>query len=330
MEQTALITLSNRSYIDFIEIPSFTSTAKPFMEANTEEFTLQEIRRKHTIPAFAKDNEPLISHCDFIDATSYAVADIFKGEAILSPNIRLSHPIKGRVPEAKEKAAKDLLEHEKAIYFERMAFIIEIPSITDIIDGNKLSLTVGGIKAYNLDNLHNKSGADQNFKIFIGYQNKVCTNLCVWTDGYKADLRVKTIEELKNAIYCLFQEYNATKHISRMKAFANYHLTEKQFVQLIGRCKLYNYLPPHIKADIPVLQFGDTQISTVCKDYYKDDSFCKNDDGSINLWKLYNLFTGANKSSYIDTFLDRSVNAFQFTEDIKKALDNQHNSWFLK
>ncbi|WP_343671721.1 DUF3871 family protein [Chitinophaga sp.] len=36
----------------------------------------------------------------------------------------------------------------------------------------------------------------------------------------------------------------------------------------------------------------------------KDDSFCREVDGSINLWTLYNLFTGANKSSYIDTFLE--------------------------
>jgi hypothetical protein len=328
MEQTALITLpSTRSYIDFEEI---TSTAKPFMEANTEEYTLQQVRKDHTIPCFAKDNEPLISHCDFIDAANYAVSDIFKGEVILRPNIRLSHPIKGRVPEAKEKAAKDLLEHEKAIYFERMAFIIEIPSISDTIDGNKLSLTVGGVKAYNLDNLHNKSGADQNFKIFIGFKNSVCTNLCIWSDGLKADLKVKNFDELKNAIYSLFQDYQAAQHINKMKALANYHLTEKQFVQLIGRCKLYNYLPPHIKADIPLLQFGDTQISTVCKDYYRDDSFCREDDGSINLWKLYNLFTGANKSSYIDTFLDRSVNAFDFISQISDCISHKGNSWFLK
>jgi hypothetical protein len=57
------------------------------------------------------------------------------------------------VPEAKDKAAKDLLEHEKTLYYERMAFIIEIPSIADDIDGNRLSLTIGGVKAYNLDNL---------------------------------------------------------------------------------------------------------------------------------------------------------------------------------
>jgi len=48
----------------------------------------------------------------------------------------------------------------------------------------------------------------------------------------------------------------------------------------------------------------------VTKDYYSSESICKNDDGNIDLWKLYNFFTGANKSSYIDTFLDRGEKSF--------------------
>ena len=35
-----------------------------------------------------------------------------------------------------------------------MAFVIEVPTIHDEIDGKQLSLTIGGVKAYNLDNLY--------------------------------------------------------------------------------------------------------------------------------------------------------------------------------
>ncbi|WP_126244381.1 DUF3871 family protein [Chitinophaga rhizosphaerae] len=326
MEQAILQTPSHQgTYIDFEE----TSTSKPFLQANTEEFPLAHIRKDHTIPCFAKDNEPLISHYDFIELTSQVAVEVFSQESILSPSIRLSHPIKGRIPEAKEKAAKDLLDHEKTLYFERMAFIIEIPSISDSIEGNNLTLTLGGVKAYNLENLYTKKGADEHFKVFIGFQNKVCTNLCVRTDGYMADLKVKNMAQLKNAIYSLFSQYNASQHIQKLRNFTNYDISEQQFVHLIGKCKLFNYLPPAMKAGISPLLFGDTQLSTVCRDYYRDDSFCRNEDGSINLWRLYNLFTGANKSSYIDTFLDRSLNAFQFTEEIRRALDNHQSSWFL-
>ena len=70
-------------------------------------------------------------------------------------------------------------------------------------------------------------------------------------------------------------------------------------------------------------------MGLVVKDYYSNKSFCKNANGTINLWKLYNLFTGANKSSYIDSFLQRGVNAFQFIYALKTALDGQENNWFL-
>jgi len=67
----------------------------------------------------------------------------------------------------------------------------------------------------------------------------------------------------------------------------------------------------------------------VVKDYYKDNSFCRDERGNINLWKLYNLFTGANKSSYIDNFLDRNAQSFSFAEQLKEALEHQSFNWYL-
>lgn len=49
------------------------STDKPFIQANTEAATLQEITHHHIIPVFIKDNEPLISHGDFISATAEVI-----------------------------------------------------------------------------------------------------------------------------------------------------------------------------------------------------------------------------------------------------------------
>ena len=92
---------------------------------------------------------------------------------------------------------------------------------------------------------------------------------------------------------------------------------------------MYPHLPSSVKADIPTLLFGDQMMANVVKDFYKDESFCRDANGNINLWKLYNLFTGANKSSYIDSFLDRSVNAFQLVEQIRHGLENRNNSWYL-
>ncbi|MBK9300627.1 MAG: DUF3871 family protein [Bacteroidetes bacterium] len=104
-----------------------TSTSKPFIEANTIESTMDEVRTKHIIPVYAKDNERLIAMAEFIDSCSEREQENFSSEIILQPSIRLSHPIKGRVPEAKDKAANELQEWEKTLYYERAAFVIEVP-----------------------------------------------------------------------------------------------------------------------------------------------------------------------------------------------------------
>jgi hypothetical protein len=305
------------------------SNTKAFIEANTIEVGFASIRDEHIIPVFVKDNEPLISHSDFIHATIDLTDDIFHGEQIMKPAVRVSHPIKGRIPDAKDKPAHLLNDWEKTIYYERMMFVIELPSIHDEIDGNRLSLTIGGVKAYNQDNLYSRNQCDQHFKLFIGFQNKVCTNLCVWTDGYFSDIKVRTIGQLKSAIRMLLESYNKNYHLSHLKSLTNYSITEQQFAQLVGRCRMYNHLPSDLKAEIPALLFGDQQLATVVKDFYKDESFCKDRDGNINLWRLYNLFTGANKSTYIDNFLDRSVNAFNFVEQVRHGLSGRNDSWYL-
>ena len=305
------------------------STDKPFIQANTISCSLGEIKSQHLIPVYTKDNERLISCAEFIEATHSIVSETYPGETVLMPSIRLSHPIKGRIPNAKDKPANQLEDWERTIFYERMAFIIEIPTITDVVDGNRLSLTIGGVKSYNQDNLGNRKGADEHFKIFIGFQNKVCLNLCVWSDGAMMDLKVKSLGQLQACINSLIQNYNQQHHLYHLKQLCDYSLTEHQFAQLIGRTRMYPFLPHETKKEIPPLLFGDMQMGNIVRDFYKDDSFCKMDDGTINLWRLYNLFTNANKSTYIDQFVERGVNAFSFAYNIKAALQNQAFNWYL-
>ena len=306
-----------------------TSTDTPFIQANTIGCSLEEIKQEHIIPVFVKDNEPLISHDEFIDATLDIATDVYHGEMILKPSIRVSHPIKGRVPDAKDKPANQLQEWEKTLYYERMAFIIELPSIRDSVGGNVLNLTIGGVKAYNLDNLYSRTQSEQQFKIFVGFKNRVCTNLCVWTDGLMDDVKVKSLAQLKSVVRSLLESYQHQKHLNHLKAFTNHSITEEQFAHLIGRCRMYQHLPGEMKANIPPILFGDTQMTSVVKDYYRDKSFCRDASGSINLWKLYNLFTGANKSTYIDSFASRSVNAFELVDQVRNGLEHRSECWYL-
>ena len=306
------------------------SSAKPFIEANTIAMPVKEMQDQHVIPVWSATNEPLISHSDFIETTWVAVHKVFKNEQILKPNVRVSHAIKGRIPEAKSKAAKDLEPWESTIYYERMMFVIEIPTIITDVCGNPLSLTVGGVKSYNLDNLYSKRpNKEQHFQIFIGFQNRVCCNMCVSTDGIKQELGIKNTTQLSHAIEHLLCEYNPEKHLKSMRRFGDIELTETEFAQVVGRSRMYKHIPDYAKKDIPAILFGDQQLSSVVHDYYKDKNFGNEEGGSISMWQFYNLLTGANKSTYIDSFLDRGVNASDFTHELIKHKVEKKPFWYL-
>jgi hypothetical protein len=286
--------------------------APVFIEANTLAMAKEELQRTCTIPVFAKDNESTISHCEFIEAVEEIVSGYFPE---YNTSIRVSHPIKGRIPEAQHKKASELLPHEETIYYERMMFVIEIPSIKKELGGNSLSLTIGGVRSYHLDNLYAKKTPER-FKLFIGFKNKVCCNLCVWSDGYVEDLKALNTATVKETASKLIASFKPNDVIEDFMSWQHRFINEQQFAEFVGRCRMYQYMPKREKAHLPRLAFGDSQINQVVEGYYHDANFCRENDGCISLWNLYNLFTGANKSSYIDKFLDRSVNSFTVIQSL--------------
>ena len=300
----------------------------PFIEANTKEVELSHLTDDCIIPVFSKDNEVTISHQSFIDTMLSAAQEVFPRESISDPSIRVSHVVKGRIPEAIHKPVSQLLETDKTIYYERMMFCFEIPTFYQDIDGCRLNLTIGGVRAYNEQNLYARKSPEK-FKIFIGFKNMVCCNLCVSTDGYKSSLRVMDTEAMLSAAVELFRSYDMEKHLSIMSAYRECTMSESQFAQFLGKCRLYQYLPSSQKKQLPEILLTDTQIGLVAKSYYDDPDFGR-DDNSIDLWRVYNLFTGSNKSSYIDNFLDRANNAFNLTTGLARALHGDAEyAWFL-
>jgi hypothetical protein len=303
----------------------------PIIGANTIDVKLQHLKSDCTIPVFAKDNERTISHQEFIESAMEAIEAVFGRNTYLQPEIRVSHTIKGRTPDAIHKSANELMDHEKTIYYERMAFAIELQGFTKDIGGNELCLTIGGVRAYNQENLYNKKSLEH-FKFFIGFKNMVCCNMCVSSDGFVDDLRVGTVNDLKNRMIQIIRNYKMEEHIDAMDRLTHLSINEQQFAQILGKCRLYQFLPKEKKRNIPALIFNDTQVNTVAKDYFLDESFARNANGEIDLWKMYNLFTGANKSSYIDLFLQRGLNAFELAEGIGEALVDDHSDfrWFIE
>ena len=308
---------------DFLE-----SHSKQFIEANTSAVTLKHLKNECIVPVF-RDNEVTISHVNFIETVFEAASLIFPRERIEKPEIRVSHVIRGRTPEAINKTVSELLEKDKTIYYERMAFVMEISTIQENINGNPLNLSIGGVRAYNHENLYSKKTSEK-FKVFIGFNNKVCCNLCISTDGYREEIKAMSCYELQQRIMQLFQMYDIRKHLNLMNTFKNHSLNEHQFAQLIGKSKLYQCLLPKEKKQLPNLELNDSHINIIARNYYRDEAFSRESNHAINLWNVYNLFTGAVKNSYIDNFLNKSVNATDFIDGIASALKGDTAyKWFL-
>ena len=304
------------------------NTSRNFIEANTEKVSLEHLKEKCTIPVFAKDNETTISHFQFINETLDMIKTQFPNTNPKAPDIRVSHVVKGRVPTAIGKPAKELLEHEKTIYYERCAFVIAIPQFKEVINGNELSLCVGGVRAYNQENLYSKKSLEK-FKMFVGYQNQVCTNLCISTDGFTNEIRIGSILDLNQNIQNLLSNYDKNSHISAMESMPKFTLTENQFAHLTGKLKMYQHLEKSEQNTLFPVGLNDSQINNILRDYYSCSNFRRDNDGSINLWNLYNLFSEANKSSYIDSNFERNVNCFTFINHLVESLKNDSFSWYL-
>lgn len=299
-----------------------------FIEANTMEIDLQHLQSDCIVPVFSKDNELTISHNAFIETVWEAANTFFTGETIGKPDIRVSHIVKGRIPEAIHKPANQLLESDKTQYFERMMFCFEVPTIYETVEGNKLTLSIGGVRAYNQMNLYSKKTVER-FKVFVGFKNLVCCNLCVYTDGYLGNLEVSSTNDLFRSVLEMFNRYDPAKHIHLMQTLGNSYLTEHQFAQILGKMRLYQYLPQGYQKSVPHLLITDTQINSVAKAYIQDENF-GGFGGDLSMWRFYNLLTGANKSSYIDSFLDRSLNATEVAQGINMALHgDERYSWFI-
>ncbi|WP_027078859.1 DUF3871 family protein [Maribacter antarcticus] len=315
------------SMIEDVAEPMNNSTS-PFIEANTQEVSLEHLKNDCIIPVFSKDNETTISHYQFINQAQEAMTRLFPDMGIAVPKVRISHVVKGRIPSAVGKPAKELLAHEKTIYYERCAFIIEVPGMKHTVNGNELNLSIGGVRAYNQENLYSGKSLEK-FKIFIGFKNSVCTNLCISTDGFSNEVRIGSILDLEHQMGPLFSNYNTEQHLGIMVDMSKYKLSERQFAHFIGKLRMYQHLDKTEQKTVFPIALNDSQINNVIKNYYGCPNFGRSPDGSVNLWNLYNMFTEANKSSYIDSNFERNVNAYELVNNLGNSIQNGTSNWLL-
>ena len=299
-----------------------------FLEANTNAITLKELAEECVVPTWA-NQELTISHQDFINTVHDAACNVFAGETVNTPEIRVSHIVRGRIPSALGKRSSELLESEKTQFYQRLAFAFTIPSLHECINGQRLELCIGGVRNYSDLNLYRANRGMEKFTIFIGWRVNVCSNQVLTGDGVRLALEVMSIHDLYKAVLELFYKFNLERDIELLQNLTKVRLTETQLAQIVGRMRLYQALPSYQQRRIPKLLITDSQINNVCRDYYNNPNFgAKN--STISMFDFHNLLTEANKSSYINDYVQRGINATEITVGICKALQGDSEySWFL-
>ena len=303
-------------------------TSVNFLEANTNAITLEELAEQCVVPTWA-NQELTISHQDFISTVHDAACNVFAGETINSPEIRVSHIVRGRTANSLHKRTSELLESEKTQFYQRLAFAFTIPSLHECIDGQRLELCIGGVRNYSDLNLYRANRGMEKFTIFIGWRVNVCSNQVLTGDGVRLAIEVMSLHDLYRAVVDLFDSFNFEKDIQLLQTLTQTKLTETQFAQIVGRMRLYQALPSYQQRKVPKLLITDSQINNVCRDYYSNPDFGAKDN-TISMFDFHNLLTEANKSSYIDSYVQRGINATDVTVGITKALQGDAEyAWFL-
>lgn len=299
-----------------------------FLEANTSEISIEELTSQCVVPTWA-NQELTISHQDFIHTVHEAALTMFSGETVNDPAIRVSHIVRGRVPSALGKRASELLESEKTQFYQRLAFAFTIPTIHEVVNGQKLELCIGGVRNYSDLNLYRANKGIEKFSVFIGWRVNICSNQVLTGDGVKLSLEVMNLSDLYKAVLELFYNFNPAREIHLMQTLSQSYLTETQFAQIVGRMRLYQALPNGYQKAVPRLLITDSQINNVCRDYFTNPNFGAKGN-TISMFDFHNLLTEANKSSYIDTYLQRAVNATEVAVGINNALHGDTKyAWFL-
>jgi len=303
-----------------------TTTRNPFILGNTKEIGFNELNDMLT-PVFSRDNVETISHCEGISTVNDAVSTFFDGEEINSPLIRVSHELKLRNRFGMGKLVENLNPEDSDSYFQRMMCVIEIPSISHVINGSLCNLQVCIVRNYADCNLLGNSSQKQTWKIGCGFLNTICTNGLFQTDQCNLNVKVTNTADLYRYTIELLQRYDYKQHTEDMCRLHDTIIDISTLAQFLGRARMVSQMPTTMKAELGLPEFilPEAQINAMIRDYYTDNNF-GGFGREISAWQFYMLLTNY-KNNYIDVALERLANCYTVTKGIAAAVNKEDNQW---
>lgn len=304
-----------------------------FIESNTQGISFEELTEKNVIPTFA-DGTLTLSSGSIIKATMKAAEEIY-GE--LTPvEIRVSHRIQGRTPEAMNKPASELQDEDITTFWQRMAFVCHVKTLTRSINGVEVHLCIGGTRSYSEDKLFGRPTPSK-MRLFVGWFVKICSNGCLTCSGNSGSIECLTEADVYEKALALFNGFDPEKEttLELLENLGTTRISEQTFCNIIGRLRLYQALPTAEQNVLPKVIFGDQAANKIVQGYVSNPNFgLKEGADSISLWEFLQLANEAVKQgAYIDNWLERNQNCTDFVLGIQRAIlgtDQEGYDWFLK
>lgn len=303
-----------------------------FIESNTQGITFEELTEKNVIPTFA-DGTLTLSSGSIIKATMRAAEEVY-GE-LTTPEIRVSHRIQGRTPEAMNKPTSELQDEDITTFYQRMAFLCRVQGITRTINGQEVHLCIGATRSYSEDKLFGRPTPSK-MRLFVGWFVKVCTNGCLTCDGNSGTIDSMTEADVYEKALALFKSFDPEKEntLEMLENLGTTRISESDFCKIIGRLRLYQALPSSEQSVLPKVILGDQAVNKMVQGYVSNPNFgLKDGADSISLWELLQLANEAVKQgAYIDQWLERNQNCTDFVLGIQRAIlgiDQEGYDWFL-
>lgn len=141
------------------------------------------------------------------------------------------------------------------------------------------------------------------FHVFVGWQVRVCSNLMLTCDGNSGTIDCMTEADIMQKSLQLFQSFNPYKEdtLRFLEGLCNTVLSEEQFCQILGRMRLYQFLPVNEQKQLPSLTIGDQAVNAMVRGYVSNPNFGKREGEDITTWNLMQLMNESVKGAYIDT-----------------------------
>lgn len=304
-----------------------------FIEANTSEVSLSDLKSKCVIPTFGMTNELTLSHQEIAESIYAAAAEKYGKNNVSDMEFRVSHPISGRTPDAIYKKTNELLDSEKTLFYQRIAACMTVKSKSITICGEDTDFTIGFVRSYHTTNLYG-SKVPEKITLFCGTRVRVCSNLCLSLNGLRNNVECMTrIDVYQNASELLDSyQTNSEQDIESLEGLGRTRITISQFCRLIGRLRLYQALSTQEQHKLPEILLGDALCNEATRLFVSSRWGLKDGQDSINCFEMLQCFNEACKQSYIHNFLPKNVNCTELCLNVQKVLEGDNEnpySWFL-